>query len=139
LVAVAALPVRFPVILPVRFAVIVPAVKFPLASRATMADAELASVAVVAELLTFPEVAIVANLVSTIAAVEEISAFTIVPSAILADVTAASLIFTVVIALSEITGDVADEFVPAKSPANCTLPVADVVAFGAPEVTLAST
>ena len=132
LVAVAALPVRFPVTLPVRFAVIVPAVKFPLASRATIADAVFASVAVVAELLTFPEVAIVANLVSTIAAVEEISAFTIVPSAILADVTAASLIFTVVIALSEITGDVADEFVPAKSPANCTLPVAAVVAFGAP-------
>jgi hypothetical protein len=122
--------------------VIVPAVKLPLSSRATIADAVFASVAVVAELLTLPEVAIVANLVSAIAADVLMSALTISPSFILsevtasaanlADVTAASLIFTVVIALSEITGAVADEFVPAKSPANCTLPVADVVASGAP-------
>ncbi len=62
---------------PVTLAVIVPAVKFPLASRATMAEAVLAFVAVVAELLTFPAVAIVASLVSTIAADVLMSAFTI--------------------------------------------------------------
>ena len=124
---------------PVKLAVIVPAVKLPFASRATIADAVFASVAVVAELLTFPEVAIVANLVSAMAAVVEMSALTISPSFILSDVTALLMIFTVVIALSEMTGAVADELVPAKSPANCTLPVADVVASGAPAVKLVFT
>ncbi len=103
---------------PVKLAVMVPAVKFPLASRATIADAVLALVAVVAELLTFPAVAMVASFVSTIAAVALISALTISPSRIFALVTASALIFTVVMALSEMTGFVALELVPAKSPAN---------------------
>ena len=133
------LPVRFPVTFPVKFAVIVPAVKFPLASRATIAEAVFASVAVVAELLTLPGVAIVANLVSMIAAEVEMSALTISPSFILSDVTALLMIFTVVMASAEMTGAAAVVPDPAKSPANCTLPVAAVVAFGAPEVTLAST
>ena len=128
LVAVAALPVRF--------AVIVPAVKLPLASRATIADAVFASVAVVAELLTLPEVAIVANLESTMAAEVEMSALTISPSFILSDVTALLMILPVVMASAEMTGAVAEEPDPAKSPANCTLPVADVVASGAPATKL---
>src|SRR5574343_206240 len=53
--------------LPFKVAVMVPAAKSPFASRATIAEAVLASVAVVAELLTFPEVAIVASFVSAIA------------------------------------------------------------------------
>ncbi len=80
-----------------------------------MADAVLASVAVVAELLTFPAVEIVANLVSAIAAVGLISAFTIVLSAIFADVTAELMILVVVIALAATSGAAA---VPVKSPAN---------------------
>ncbi len=103
---------------PVKLAVIVPAVKFPLASRATMADAVFASVAVVAELLTFPVVAIVASLVSTMAAVALMSALTISPSRIFALVTASALILTVVMALFEMMGAPAAEPVPAKSPAN---------------------
>ncbi len=103
---------------PVKLAVIVPAAKSPLASRVTIADAVLASVAVVAELLTFPAVEIVANLVSAIAADELMSVFTMVPSAILAEVTAPLIILTVVIASSEITGAAALELVPAKSPPN---------------------
>lgn len=100
---------------PVKLAVIVPAVKFPLASRATMAEAVLASVAVVAELLTFPAVEIVANLVSAMPAEALMSAFTMLPSAIFALVTAPSLIFAVVTALAAISGEAA---VPVKSPAN---------------------
>jgi hypothetical protein len=46
----------------------VPAVKLPDASLATIAEAVLTFVAVVAELLTLPAVAMVASLVSTIAA-----------------------------------------------------------------------
>ena len=86
-------------------AVIVPALKFPLASRATMAELVLPEVAVVAELLTFPAVAIVANLVSSIAAVVAMSAFKIVASAILVLVTAPEAM----------AGEVAE---PVKSPAN---------------------
>ena len=51
---------------PDKDAVIVPAEKFPDASRATMADAVFALVAVVAELDTFSAVAIVLSLVSAI-------------------------------------------------------------------------
>ncbi len=101
---------------PVKLAVMVPAAKLPLASRATIAEAVFASVAVVAELLTFPEVEMVANFVSTIAADALMSAFTIVPSVILAELTAPSLILTVVMALSEMTGAAAVVPVPAKSP-----------------------
>ncbi len=121
---------------PVKFAVIVPAVKSPFASRATMADAVLALVAVVAELLTFPEVAMVANLESAMAADALISAFTIVPSAILALVTAPSLILAVVTALAAMAGDAA---VPVKSPANWILPLVEASASGVAETTLAST
>jgi hypothetical protein len=67
---------------PVRVAVIVPALKFPDASRATIADAVFALAAVVAELLTFSAVAIVSSLVSTIAALALMSAFTMTPEAI---------------------------------------------------------
>src|SRR5256885_15268485 len=56
------------VALPFNVAVIMFALKFPDASRATIAFAVLALVAVVAELATFPAVEIVANFVSTIAA-----------------------------------------------------------------------
>ena len=64
-------------------AVTVPAVKFPEASRATIADAVFADVAVVAELLTFDAVEIVASLVSTMPADALMSALTITPAAIL--------------------------------------------------------
>ena len=73
------LPVKFPVTLPVSAAVIVPALKFPLASLDTMAFAVLLLVAVVALFNTFPLVEIVANLLSAIAALDDISAFTIDP------------------------------------------------------------
>jgi hypothetical protein len=69
--------------LPVKEAVIVPALKFPDASRATIADAVFADVAVVAELLTFAAVEIVASLVSTMPAEALMSASTITPAAIL--------------------------------------------------------
>ena len=111
-VAVLALPDRGPEN-PV--AVIVPALKSPLASRATIALAVLAFVAVVAELLTLFAVAIVANLESAMAAEVEISAFIISPSAILALVTASAANFDVVMALVLIDGKAA---VPSKSPAN---------------------
>ena len=65
-----------PLAVPVKLAVIVPAEKFPLASRATMALAVLAFVAVVAELATFPVVLICASFVSTMAALAEMSALT---------------------------------------------------------------
>ena len=68
--------------LPVNAAVTVPAAKFPLASRATIALAVFADAAVVAELLTFRAVAIVASLVSSIAADAFMSALTITPAAI---------------------------------------------------------
>ena len=96
-------------------AVIVPALKSPLASRATIALAVLAFVAVVAELLTLFAVAIVANLESAMAAEVEISAFIISPSAILALVTASAANFDVVMALVLMDGK---EAVPSKSPAN---------------------
>ena len=73
--------------LPVRDAVTVPAAKSPEASRATIAEAVFASVAVVAELETLPTVEIVASFVSTIAAEALMSALTIVASAIIVDVT----------------------------------------------------
>ena len=117
-------------------AVIVPALKSPLASRATIALAVLAFVAVVAELLTLFAVAIVANLESAIAAEVEISAFTISPSAILALVTASAANFAVVMALVLMDGKAA---VPSKSPANCNFPFTDDVASGAPDATWEST
>ena len=152
-VAVDAFPMTLPVTFPASGpenpeAVIVPALKFPLASRATIAFAVLVFVAVVAELLTFPEDAMVANFESRIAAEAEISALNIspspilallmalsatsaeviVPSKILALVTASSFIlaavtaklaiFTVLMAAFEITGAEAVLFVPLKSPAN---------------------
>ncbi|NBW22549.1 MAG: hypothetical protein EBR82_82845, partial [Caulobacteraceae bacterium] len=49
---------------PFKVAVIIPAVKFPLASLATIAFAVLDAVAVVAEFSTFPEDEIVAKYVS---------------------------------------------------------------------------
>ncbi len=61
----------------VKFAEIVPALKFPEPSRATIAFAVFALVAVVAELETLPAVLMVANFVSTIAAAGSTSAFTI--------------------------------------------------------------
>jgi len=61
---------------PVKLAIIVPALKFPDASRATIAFAVLTLVAVVAELATLPAVEIVANLVSTIPADADTSALT---------------------------------------------------------------
>ena len=68
--------------LPVKAAVIVPAEKLPEASRATIADAVFALVAVVAELLTFDAVEIVASLVSTMPAEALMSSLTITPEAI---------------------------------------------------------
>jgi len=59
---------------PDKVPVMVPAEKLPLASLATIALAVLDEVAVVAELLTFKAVAIVANFESIIAALLEISA-----------------------------------------------------------------
>ena len=73
---------KFPLAVPVSAAVIVPAEKSPEASRATIALAVFADAAVVAELLTFKAVAMVASLVSTIAAAAFISALTIAPAVI---------------------------------------------------------
>ena len=67
--------------LPVRFAVIVPALKLPDASRATIAEAVLADAAVVALLLTLSAVAMVSSFVSEIAALALMSALTITPAA----------------------------------------------------------
>ena len=86
-------------------AVIVPALKSPLASRATIALAVLLLVAVVAELLTLRAVTMVPNLLSAIAAVEEMSSLTIAPSAILA----------LVMAPVAMDGEAAE---PLRSPAN---------------------
>lgn len=73
---------KLPLAVPVNAAVIVPAVKLPEASRATIALAVFADAAVVAELLTFKAVEIVASLVSTMAADAFISALTITPAVI---------------------------------------------------------
>jgi hypothetical protein len=73
--------------LPVSAAVIVPAVKFPEASRATIALAVFDEVAVVAEFETLSAVEIVASFVSAIAAEALISPLTIVPSRIIVLVT----------------------------------------------------
>jgi hypothetical protein len=73
---------KLPLAVPVNAAVIVPAEKSPEASRATIALAVFADAAVVAELLTFNAVEIVASLVSTIAAAAFISALTIEPAVI---------------------------------------------------------
>ena len=67
---------------PLKLAVIVPAEKLPFVSRETMELIVLVEAAVVAEFDTFPNVAIVASLVSTIAAAELMSALTIEPAAI---------------------------------------------------------
>lgn len=78
-VAVAELPVQEPeepLTLPVMLAVIVPAEKLPLPSRATMALGVFVLAAVVAELETLPGVAMVASLVSTMAAPAAISELT---------------------------------------------------------------
>ena len=71
--------------LPVSVAVIVPAEKWPEPSLATIVDPAFAFVAVVAELLTFPTVAIVASFVSAIAALAFTSSLTIAPEVIAAD------------------------------------------------------
>jgi len=73
---------KFPLAVPVNAAVIVPAVKLPEASRATIALAVFADAAVVAELLTFNAVEMVANFVSTMPAAALMSAFTIAPAVI---------------------------------------------------------
>ena len=73
--------------LPANVAVIVPAAKFPLLSRATMVETVPELVAVVALLLTFPAVAMVASFVSTMAAEALMSALTMVPSRIIVLVT----------------------------------------------------
>ena len=86
----------FPVKSPVTLAEIIPAVKLPDPSRATIVLTKLAEVAVVAELATFPTVAICANFVSTIAASDLISSLTIAPLAIFSEVTASAAIFEVV-------------------------------------------
>jgi hypothetical protein len=66
---------------PLKAAVIVPAAKFPLVSRATIAEFVFTLVAVVAEFETFKAVEIVASFVSDIAALALISAFTMAPAA----------------------------------------------------------
>ncbi len=65
----------------------VPAEKLPLASLATIAFTVFALAAVVAEFETLPDVEIVANFVSAIAAVPLTSASAIVPSVISAELT----------------------------------------------------
>ena len=84
-----------------------PAEKLPEPSLSTMEPAVFPAVAVVAELATFPDVLMVASLVSVIAAVSDILLLSIAPGAI-AGVAA----------------------VPLKSPANCTFPLAEEVASG---------
>ena len=111
--------------LPVIAALMFLALKSPLASRATIVDTVFASVAVVAELLTFPAVVIVANLVSAIDAEVEISALTISPFTILllvmelsaksAVTMVSSAIFVLVIAPVAMDGEAA---FPVRSPAN---------------------
>ena len=98
-------PAPFPVKL---VPVIAPALKFPLLSLNTIVLGVFEAVADVAELLTLPAVAMVASLVSAMAADPEISISAIVPSFILAEVIASAVMI----------GAAADEPVPAKSPAN---------------------
>ena len=100
-VAVAAFPVvepddplTLPVTLPVSAAEIVPALKLPDASRATIADAVFALVAVVAELLTLDAVEIVASFVSTIAADALMSALTMLVAKLSFEYAIAALAFT---------------------------------------------
>jgi hypothetical protein len=73
---------KLPLAVPVKAAVIVPAAKLPEASRATIALAVLAATAVVAELLTFNAVEIVASFVSAMPADALMSALTIAPAVI---------------------------------------------------------
>ena len=108
----------FPVTFPVRFAVIVPAVKFPLASRATIVDGVLSLVAVVAELLTLPVVAIVANLLSAMAAVKLMSALTISPSFIFPEVTAS--VASMLVTTLSVPIDATPAFVIDTSPVTVT-------------------
>jgi hypothetical protein len=93
-----------PLALPVRLAVIVPALKLPDASRATIADAVFAELAVVAELLTFEAVEIVASFVSTMAALALMSAFTMLVPRLSFEYAIAALEFTsaLTITLAEI-------------------------------------
>jgi hypothetical protein len=70
-------PVTLPVTFPIKLAVIVPAEKLPDESRATIALAVFALVAVVAEFATLPALEIVANFESVIPADDEISLLTI--------------------------------------------------------------
>ena len=114
-VAVLALPVRFPVTLPVKLAVMVPAEKLPLGSLFTMVLTLLLFVAaftlvfkeVILEVLDVVLFVTEVILVSKVAMVEELTFPTV---------------FTV--------GDVA---VPLKSPANCIRPFAVVDASVGPE------
>ena len=73
---IATIPDTF-VAVPDKVPLIVFAEKFPLPSLATIVFVEVAEVAEVAKLLTLPELVIVANLVSDIAADVLISAFVI--------------------------------------------------------------
>ena len=100
----ATIPETF-VAFPDRFAVIVFAEKLPVASLATIALFVFTEVAVVAAFVTFPAVDIVANFVSSIAAVGEIFELSIAPAA-----------------------TKGKSAVPVKSPANFNFPFVVVVA-----------
>lgn len=110
------------VALPDSAAVIVPAVKLPEPSRATIALAVFALVAVVALLLTLPAVLMVASLVSAIAADALMSALTMVPSAIIVLVTVP--LSPVVMTVPVVAGSVI-VVVPAAA-AGCSVKVPDV-------------
>ena len=111
--------------LPLSEAVMVPALKSPLASRATIAEAVFALVAVVAEFDTLPAVEMVASFVSTIPADALMSPLTIVPSAIFTEVTAPSAIFC------SVTAEPPISFVPTESSLNIAC---EIVLFGSDTV-----
>ena len=102
-----------------------PALKSPLPSLATMAEAVFVAVAVVAELLTLPAVLIVANLVSTIPALASTSALTMLE----VDKTPEALLCTTPAVLKGVTvTPVAAVMVPAvKSPDASRLTMAEAV------------
>ena len=111
-------------------AVIIPAEKLPEASRATIADAVLASVAVVALLETLSAVEIVASLVSTIPADALISASTITPAAIavaLPEEVTSPVKFAFVVTLDAVPVRAPTKVVAVIMPAAALIPAALIV------------
>ena len=115
---------------PVNAAVIVPAVKLPLASRATIADAVLALVAVVALLLTLPAVEMVLSLASAMAAEALISSLTITPAAMevaLPTEVTSPVRFALVVTVEALPVNAPAKVVAVTVPTTCSAVVGELV------------